>query len=265
MATAYLRHQLHLHRHQVRLRLWALLLLALPTAALAQNKTYSSAKRGKNGQVKSITVNNLPAYDERWYRPGFCIGLNASRYRLEHSQYYVDRLRNGQGVAANAKFSPGFSVGFVNDIRLADHWNLRFVPGVSFLTRQVEFKPVGAASDSIQDQEIGSTQLDLPLLIKFKSERRRNTRVYLVGGVRHSFNVGNRKRDPLRSQMQVGTSDFAIEYGVGLDLFYPFFKFAPELRFSHGLTNLAQAAPDVYSRSFQRIRSSSVTLYLTFE
>lgn len=242
-----------------------MLLLALPTAALAQKKSYSSAKRGKNGEVKSVTVNNLPGYDERWFRPGFYIGVNASRYRLEHSQEYVNRLSNGTGIAANAKVSPGFAVGFVGDVRLADYWNLRFTPGVSFLTRQIEFKSLGNATEEINDQEIGSTQVDLPLLLKFKSQRRRNTRVYMVGGVRPSFNVGNRRRDPERNPMQVGTSDFALEYGVGLDLFYPFFKFAPELRFSHGLSNLSVAAPDVYSRSFQRIRSNTVTLYFTFE
>ncbi|GAB2968151.1 hypothetical protein GCM10027048_43730 [Hymenobacter coalescens] len=265
MATAHVRHQLHLHRHQVKLRLLALLLIALPTAALAQKKSYTSAKRGKNGQVKSVTVNNLTGYDDRWFHPGFYIGLNASRYRLEHSQTYVNNLQNGQGIAANAMVSPGFAVGFVGDVRLTDYLSLRFTPGVSFLTREVEFKKIGAVGDSIQNQQIGSTQLDLPLLFKFKSERRRNTRVYMVGGVRPSFNVGNRKKDPERSQLQVGGSDFAIEYGVGLDLFYPFFKFAPELRFSHGLTNLSQSANDVYSQSFQRIRSNTVTLYLTFE
>jgi Outer membrane protein beta-barrel domain len=249
----------------MRLRLLGLLLLALPTAALAQKKSYTSAKRGKNGQVKSVTVNNLPGYDDRWFRPGFYIGLNTSRYRLEHSQAYVDRLRNGQGLAANAKNAPGFAVGFVGDVRLADHWNLRFTPGVSFLSRQVEFKEIGSVPEDVQDQEIGSTQLDLPLLLKFKSQRRRNTRMYMVGGVRPSFNVGNRKSDPERSQLQVGDSDFALEYGVGLDLFYPFFKFAPELRFSQGLTNLSQTAPDIYSQSFKRIRTSTVTLYLTFE
>lgn len=265
MATAYVRHQLHLHGHQIKPRLLALLLLALPTAALAQKSGYTKAKRGKNGQVKSITVNNLPAYDERVYRPGFCIGLNASRYRLEHSQLYTNRISNGTGIAANAKVSPGFAVGFVNDLRLGDYWNLRFIPGVSFLTRQIEFKPVGSVAEEINDQEIGSTQVDLPLLVKFKSERRRNTRVYMVGGVRHSFNVGNRRKDPERNQMQVGTQEFALEYGVGLDLFYPFFKFAPELRFSHGLSNLSVAAPDVYSQSFRRIRTNTVTLYFTFE
>ncbi|OON70386.1 hypothetical protein B0919_05350 [Hymenobacter sp. CRA2] len=232
---------------------------------MAQKKSYTSAKRGKNGQVKSVTVDNLTGYDDKWFHPGFYIGLNASRYRLEHSQAYVDRLRGGTGISANAKMSPGFAVGFVGDVRLADYWNLRFTPGVSFLTRQVEFKKVGAAPDSVQDQEIGSTQIDLPLLIKFKSDRRRNTRVYMVGGVRPSFNVGNRKKDPERSQMQVGNADFAIEYGVGLDLFYPFFKFAPELRFSHGLSNLSKPGNDIYSTSFQRIRTNTVTLYLTFE
>ncbi|UYZ60449.1 type IX secretion/gliding motility protein PorT/SprT [Hymenobacter latericus] len=265
MATAHVWHKLHLHRHQVTLRLGVLLLLALPTAALGQKSSYSKASRGKNGRVKSVTVNNLPGYDTRWFHPGFFVGVNGSRYRLEHSQAYVNNLQNGQGIAANAKFSPGFAVGFIGDARLTDYLSIRFTPGVSFLTRQVEFKKIGSVADTIVDQEISFTQLDLPLLFKLKSERRRNTRVYLVGGVRPSVNVGTRRRDPVSSQLKLGNSDLAIEYGVGLDLFYPFFKFAPELRFSHGLPNMLQSGNDVYTNSFQRVRSSTVTLYLNFE
>lgn len=266
MATAHLRHQLHLHRHQITLACAAALLLALPTTALAQKKSYSGANRSKNGRVKSVTVNNLPGYDDRWFHPGFYLGVNASRYRLEHSREYTRNLNNGiVGISANARVSPGFSVGFVGDVRLGDYFNLRFTPGVSFLTRKITFKPISGSAEGVFDQEIGTTQVDLPLLLKFKSDRRRNSRVYVVGGIRPSFNVGQRRRDPERSQLQVGSSDFAIEYGLGMDLFYPFFKFAPELRFSHGLPDLLQEGSDRYTASFQRIRSNTVTLYFNFE
>ncbi|WP_262922895.1 hypothetical protein [Hymenobacter cellulosilyticus] len=43
------------------------------------------------------------------------------------------------------------------------------------------------------------------------------------------------------------------------------FKFAPELRFSHGLSNLLVPGKDVYSRSLQSMKSNTVTLYLNFE
>jgi hypothetical protein len=232
--------------------------LLLPFGAQAQKKTRANVS--KKGVVKSINVDNLPDYDNRWFHPGFYVAPNFSSYRIEQSETYV----RAQGVTANSIISPGFSVGFVGDVRLANHFNLRFTPGVSFLTRRIEFKPL-YTSDSIETQEIGSTQLDFPLLLKFKSDRRRNTRVYVVGGVKPSFNVGNRRKDPERNLLRADNSDIAIEYGVGLDLFYPLFKFAPELRFSHGLTNLLQPTPDVYSRSLQRMRAHTVTLFLTFE
>ncbi len=238
-----------------------LLLLLLPTVVVAQKRSQTSASRGKGGRVKSVTVNNLPGYDDRWFHPGIYISVYGSRYRLEHSAAYPT-----SGVSANALVTPGFGVGFIGDARLSDYLSLRFAPGVNPLyENQVEFKKFGGAQDTVLNQEISTTQVTFPLLLKFHSERRRNTRVYVIGGLKPSINIGQRKREPARSQLAIGSSDLAIEYGVGLDLFYPFFKFAPELRFSHGLTNLLQPGADFYTGSFQRVRSNSVTLYLNIE
>jgi hypothetical protein len=267
MATPHFRHKLHLHGPKVA-ALAAVVLLAgvTPRSACAQKSSKSSASRGGHGQVKSITVNNLPGYDDKWFHPGFYIAPNFSRYKIEQSTTYVQNIKSGQAVSANSIISPGLSVGFIGDVKLADYFNLRFTPGVSFITRRVEYKSFGyEPADSVQTQEVGGTQIDLPLLLKFKSERRRNARVYVVGGVKASVNVGNRRKDPVRNQLQATSSDLAIEYGVGLDLFYPLFKFAPELRFSNGLTNLLQPNKDIYSRSLQSMKSNTVTLYLNFE
>jgi hypothetical protein len=223
--------------------------------------------------VKSITVNNLPGYDDRWFHPGFYIAPHSSRFVLEQSPAYIQNQNTNRGLTANSLNGAGFSVGFVGDARLGDYFNLRFAPGVSFISRQIEFKPRGYTSDpadpndpdELVNQEIGSTQADFPLLLKFHSERRRNTRVYVVGGLKPSVTVGNRRKDEEKNQITTANSDLAVEYGIGLDLFYPFFKFAPELRFSHGLKNLYQAENNIYSNSLQSLRSNTVTLYLTFE
>ncbi|UYZ64343.1 type IX secretion/gliding motility protein PorT/SprT [Hymenobacter weizhouensis] len=266
MATPHVRHQLHLHRAKVaRLGLVALAALALPLTAQAQRKSQTSAKRGRNGQVKSVTVNNLPGYDDRWLHLGLYVAPNFSRYKIEQAPGYPDQ----QGVSANSTVSPGFSVGFLGDLRIADYLTLTFTPGVSFLTRRIDYKDFGYAPqtsadpETIETQEVGTTQLDLPVLFKIKSERRRNTRVYIVGGVNPNFTLGSRRTDEQANVIRAGTADVALEYGVGLDLFYPYFKFSPELRFSHGLTNLHQpGATDVYTRSLQSMKSNTVTLYL---
>ena len=269
MATPHVRHQLHLHGTKIiRLALLGLALGTLPLGAQAQKRSLSSASKSKSGRVKSVTVNNLPGYDDRWLHLGMYVAPNFSRYKIEQSAAYLSR-----GVSANSVVSPGGSVGFLADVRIGPYGAFNFAPGVSFLTRRVEFKNQGGyqpnpntddpAPDKLQDQEIGTTQLDFPLLFKLKSERRRNSRVYIIGGVKPSFTIGNRKKEGDLNLLEASRSDVAIEYGVGMDLFYPFFKFSPELRFSHGLTNLHETGKtDVYNTSLQSMKSNTVTLYL---
>jgi hypothetical protein len=263
MATPHVRYKLYLHGAEIsRLLLLALVVLGLPLAAQAQKKSRTASSRSNKGNVKSITVDNLPGYDDKWFHPGMFIAPNFSRYKIEQSAAYTQ----ARSISANSIVSPGLSVGFIADVKLASNFSLRFTPGASFVTRQVEFKPIGYVyPDSIFTQEIGGTQIDLPLLLKFKSERRRNTRVYVIGGIKSSVGVGNRRKDPARNLLQASASDVSIEYGVGLDLFYPLFKFGPELRFSNGLTNLLVPGKDVYSRSLQSMKSNTVTLYLNIE
>ncbi|MBD2767782.1 PorT family protein [Hymenobacter sp. BT664] len=266
MATTYIRHQFRLHGAQIKrlalLGLWGLL---VPTAALAQHKSTSKINRSHSGAVKSITVKNLPAYDERWFHPGMYIGLTASRFVIEQSALYTNR----QNVIANSVYSPSLGVGFIGDARLGPAFSpfiLRFAPGVIFLTRKVEFLPRGYPNpDSILTQEVTSTVIQFPLLLKYQSNRRRNSRVYMLAGINPIITASSRRSDPMRNQLQAVSSDLTLEYGVGMDLFYPLFKLAPELRFSHGLRNLLVPHNDVFSRSLQSISTNTVTLYINIQ
>lgn len=277
MATPHVRHQLGLYGSQIVRRpsavllkitgrlLLALLVLTLPLAAQAQRKRKDDVKRGQNGIIKSITVDNLPAYNNRFFRPGFYIAPLFSRFFIEQSAAYIQQ----GNIAANSIISPGLAVGFIGDIRLGPPTtplHLRFAPGVSFLTRRVEFRSLaGGQADTVYTQEVGTTQLEFPLLLKYQSLRRRNTRVYFIGGVKPSMTLGTRLNDPLRNQLRATKQDLTIEYGFGLDLFYPLFKFGPELRFSHGLRNLLEPRTDGYSQRLQSLKTNTVTLYLNIE
>ena len=266
MATPHIRYQLDIYGHQIkRLAVLALLGLLLPTVALAQRKARARANRNAKGVVKSITVKNLPAYDERWFHPGMFVAFTGSRFDIEQSATYV----TNRDVTANSIISPSLGVGFIADARLGGSRSpfiLRFAPGVSFLTRKVEFRPHGFSSpDSIVTQEVTATVVQFPLLVKYQSDRRRNTRVYMIAGLSPSLTASNRRSDPMRNQLRTLDSDLTLEYGVGLDLFYPLFKLAPELRFSHGLRNLLVPHGDVFSRSLQSMSTNSVTLYINIQ
>ena len=275
MATPHVRYQLHLHGPKVRASgrcggvglLLVLLLAAGP--ALAQRKRSDDIDRGRKGHIKGITVDNLPNYNARFFRPGIYIAPNFSRFFIEQSAAYFAAAQQGQGVSANSIISPGFGVGFIGDIRLGSPttpFHLRFAPGLNFLTRRVEFRGAGAGqADTIRTQEVGTTQLELPLLLKYQSNRRRNTRFYMIGGLKPSLAVTQRQNTPAINQLSVVRNDLLLEYGVGLDLFYPYFKFGPELRFSHGLRNIIDPRNNKYSNSLQSLRTNTVTLYLNIE
>jgi hypothetical protein len=244
MASTYFRHQLHLYRYQVILLLFFCLLGGIAPAQ-AQKK---------------VIKKNLPSHDLKPMHYGFYLAGNISRYTLEHSQEFVQR---NAFSAINPKFGPGFTIGFVLNKRLTDFVDARLLPGVGFYSRPIEF--VNGAGDSTGVQEMGSTAIEFPLMFKFKSLRRGNIRMYFIGGAKASIDVGNKKKANESTGLVVNSEDFQIEYGVGLDMFYPFFKFAPELRFSHGLTDRFAPGTNPYSRNVQALRSHTITLYLNFE
>jgi len=250
--------------------LWPLLaLLLLAGPALAQRKRSDAIDRSRKGHIKGITVENLSNYNDRFFHPGVYVSPNFSRFFLEQSAGYFQAQQQGRGLSANSIISPGFGVGFIGDIRLgpaSTPFHLRFAPGLSFLTRRVEYLSAGAGqADTIRTQEVGTTQLELPLLLKYQSTRRRNTRFYMVGGIKPSFAVTQRQNTPAINQLSVVRNDVMLEYGFGLDLFYPYFKFGPELRFSHGLRNILDPRNNAYSNALQSLRTNTVTLYLNIE
>ena len=209
---------------------------------------------------KKVIKKNLPSHDLKPMHYGFYLAGNISRYTLEHSPTFIQRK---DFSAINPQFGPGFTIGFVLNKRLTDFVDARFLPGVGFYSRPIEF--TNAAGDSIGSQQLGSTAIEFPLLFKFKSLRRGNVRMYFIGGIKASVDVGNKKKANESTGLVVNSQDLSIEYGVGLDLFYPYFKSAPELRFSHGLTDRFAPGNNPYSRNVLGLRSHTVTLYFNFE
>ncbi|MCJ8166463.1 PorT family protein [Pontibacter sp. E15-1] len=260
MAFTHIWHQLYLHRQKITVA--GLLALALlgGTTASAQRK------------IRDL---NKPGYDERPVHYGFYLALPYTGYNLQHSQAYADQFitdPNGtNAVSVNTKKSLGFYTGLVLNVRIADYLDARFVPGVGFYNRSIEFanvRPEDGGEPIDDTQSINSTMIELPVLLKYKAKRRSNYRPYLVAGIKPGIDLGKGKNtvDDEARQLQVESFDLALEYGIGLDIFYPYFKFAPELRFSHGLLNQhIPVANSDYSNFIQKTTNHNISLILFFE
>ncbi len=87
----------------------------------------------------------------------------------------------------------------------------------------------------------------------------------MVGGLKSCFEAGAKKKEKKKTELRTQNFDLCVEYGFGIDLYFQFFKFAPEIRFSHGLTNLLNKDPNLYSTSLSKLTTHTITLYLFFE
>lgn len=191
-------------------------------------------------------------YDEKPVHFGFLFGFASSSY----IPYGGDST-----VVSPSKF--GLQIGGIINYSYNKHFELKSGLNIALYDRELTFEP------SFKDNDIlirESTWLEIPLLVKYKSIRRDNHRMYIIGGVKLGMEANVKSRSALLSAK---TADLSLEYGFGLERFFQFFKFTPEIRFSHGLTNLylqptsAGSAPIYFQMN--KMKTHTVTLIFNFE
>ena len=170
-------------------------------------------------------VENLPTFDERKLHYGFYLGLNQNDFKLN--------LRNSTIQNADITVAPtaGFNVGLIADFRLHKNLNLRLEPGLVSNSKNIYFNHLATKQDSVR--EIGSTYLHVPVIFKFSTDRYKNIRPYLLGGVSYNYNFSSNEAnqdDNSSGQFRMKTHNFMYEVGMGIDIYLYYFKFSPSIR-----------------------------------
>jgi hypothetical protein len=218
-----------------------------------------------NGQSE-----NKPFYDySRTIHFGFTIGTNYSRlkYDFSPSWYGQDSIKRVQSLG-----SPGLTLGAVANLHLGstrsylrEHFDLRLIPTLVLTQRRFLYT---FRDSSVVTKTVESALVEAPLLIKFKSDRFGNVRFYTVAGINYSYDLSSEykaTKNPNNPKVAIYPNNLNYEYGVGLDMYFPFFKFSPEIKLSKGINNVL--VPDVtpYSNIFSRLRSNFIYFSLYFE
>ena len=114
-------------------------------------------------------------------------------------------------------------------------------------------------------QLLEATFIEIPILMKFKSQRHKNFRAYVVAGVTPGLEVSGKKRKELTDN-KVLTKDFNLtaDVGIGMDMYFPLFKFSPEIRFSRGLLNMLREDKYGFSEGMSELKTNVFTIYLQF-
>ncbi|GAA4846210.1 outer membrane beta-barrel protein [Algivirga pacifica] len=215
--------------------------------------------------AQQATTRNLIHFDEKKVHYGFQLGLFQGGLKTVPSDsfYQQDTFYKIQSESKT-----GFSLGVILNFALPPELlDFRFTPAVSFYEHSINFYNQQDSSVINKSQEV--TSLDFPLLLKYKSQRRHNHRVYVIGGFTPGIQVSGKHADS-NSDEQVPISSFNLEasIGIGMNLYLQMFNLAPEVRFSHNLNNMFSdnySQENIYAPNLKRIMPYRIAFILNFE
>lgn len=164
----------------------------------------------------------------------------------------------------------GYGLGFVVNKRISNHADLRLTPTLVFSDRIVNY--VFRNSEFNKQQVVESTMIDVPLGFKLKSDRRKNFRAYMIGGLKYSMDITSAKKTsnegklPIEMVLQNRKNFLSYEAGLGMDLYFEYFKMSPEIKYSSSFNSiLDRDVNNPYSYPLNKLMLRHVTFSLFFE
>ena len=224
-------------------------------------------------------VQYKPYIDLRPMHFGILIGAHLQDLEFENVGMQTITDDNGnvtnQLITCDAdRWSPGFSVGVLGELRLHDNFSLRIAPTMHFGAKHLTFldlQNTDAVGKPLKEtQDLKNTYFSLPIDIKFAAPRWNNHRPYLMAGINPMINMTGGDQDIVRLKR----FSTMAEVGLGCGFYLPFFKLIPELKFCFGLGNvldthhkdeLRDANLKAYAGSVSSAQSKMIVLTFYFE
>ena len=224
-------------------------------------------------------VQNKPYIDLRTLHFGILVGFHLQDLELDNVGPHLMPDEEGtmteQYILCDAdKWSAGFSVGVLGELRLHENFSLRVTPTMHFGAKHLTFINRNKLDEQgryiRETQDIKNTYVSLPIDLKFAAPRWNNHRPYIMAGVNPTFNLTSGETDIVRLKKY----NTMLEIGMGCDFYLPFFKLIPELKFCFGLGNvldtnhvneLRDANLKAYASSVSNAKSKMVVLTFYFE
>ena len=205
---------------------------------------------------------NLPNYDNKAMHFGFLVGINTLDFKITPVVEADEEL-----FVIESQSQKGFDLGIVSNFRLGRNLDFRVIPTLSLAERRVLYTLNDNTVLTDEDKKIESTFIELPLAVKFKSERYNNMRSYVITGFKGSIDLASQRNidDEGFDIVKIKKNDFSFEIGLGFDFYLPFFKFSPEIKANFGIPNVLVEDDSIYSSSIKSMKTRGFTVSFTFE
>ncbi len=208
---------------------------------------------------------NLTYFDDEWFHYGYLLGINQSFFTIKLQPDVLDNTTiNGLPLrSVEAIPSLGFNIGFVGNLRLAEHFDLRLTPTLTFASKNIQYN----FDTESETKNVISTLVEFPLLVKFKGDRLHNLRPYIFTGGKYSYDLSGILRKQKKDEIKITLkpNDLAALGGVGFDFYTPYFKFAVEASMSYGFLDILKHEEGPYAAPLKKLSSKVFQLSITFE
>lgn len=224
-------------------------------------------------------VQNRPYTDLRPFHFGVVVGMHLQDIEFTNVGPQTVTLEDGTTAEKiitcdQDRWDQGFNVGVLGEVRLGTYFAFRLAPTMYFGNRHLTFinltDKMADGTPVTERQDLKSVYISSPAELLFSAPRLDNVRPYLLAGVNPMINLAGRDNDFIKLKRY----DFMLELGLGCDLYLPFFKLRPELKFCYGLMNsldsghadrLRDKNKIMYARSVNDARSKMIVLSFYFE
>ncbi|MEZ4853601.1 porin family protein [Flavobacterium sp.] len=189
--------------------------------------TSTFAQFGIFGKDPIINKENFDKQRVHW---GYYLGASVLDFKVDYLGLKQEEI--------NVESTTGFNVGLISNLRITEHLDLRFEPGLYITQRNLTFPNIIEQKDRLR--EVKSTYIYFPLLAKFSATRTGNIKPYLIGGYATALNLSSNETAPVdnyEGRFRMTKWNNFIEIGFGIDLYFEYFKFSPSIRGVFGLND----------------------------
>lgn len=245
-------------------------------------------------QAQRRTIRYLANYENEPYHFGFLLGFNEMMYTLKTKENYqntalsADAWPNGPYSVSNTSHlyvynietlqTPGFTVGILGSKRLGRYFDLRFIPSLSFSERRMQYSICiednqGQREMKSLTKSIGTTFVEMPLNIKYRSKRYNNIGAYVMGGVNPKIDMASQKDNKdvnsngqeFINNLVTKRFDCSAELGAGFDIYNQWFRMGIEIKMSYGLLDIVKNESFIYTAPIKQLRNKLFQFSLIFE
>ena len=245
-------------------------------------------------QAQRRTVRYLANYENEPYHFGFLLGFNEMMYTVKtvenyqnmalpadawpNGNYSVSATRNLYVYNMETEATPGFTVGILGSKCLGRYFDLRFIPSLSFSSRKMRYDiviqdTVGQVTMKQLTKSIGTTFVEFPLNIKYRSKRYNNIGAYLMAGINPKLDLASQKDNKesdgqgneFINNLVTKRFDCAAELGVGFDIYNQWFRMGVEVKMSYGLLDIVKGEAFLYTAPIDELRNKLFQVSLLFE